>query len=118
MPRPLFNPQALAITLTLATLCCAMAAVAQTPPGPPPQGGPGQRPTDRIAADLGVTEQQFITCFDAVRPDPRHAPDRATQQANKARLLPCLQTANPSITNAALDTVMDRYRPEGPPPRN
>ena len=35
------------------------------------------------------------------------------ERANKAILLPCLQAANPSITNASLDAVMDKYRPEG-----
>ncbi|WP_425071825.1 hypothetical protein [Sagittula sp. S175] len=119
--RHSLNPRTLTVTLTLAVLCCAFAAVAQTPPAPPPGQGPGQglgqRPTGKIAADLGITEQQFIACFGNVRPGPNHAPDSATQRANKARLLPCLQQANPSITNASLDTVMDRYRPEGPMPR-
>lgn len=115
--RHSLNPRTLTVTLTLAVLCCAFAAVAQTPPAPPQGQGLGQRPTDRIAADLGITEQQFTACFGNVRPDPNHAPDSATQRANKAHLLPCLQQANPSITNASLDTVMDRYRPEGPMPR-
>lgn len=74
----------------------------------------GDRPTDLIAADLGVDEQVFIDCFSGVSPDSAHAPSGATQRANKAVLLPCLQAAEPSITNRMLDTVMDRYRPEGP----
>lgn len=79
----------------------------------PAFASPGDRPTDRIAADLGIPEETFIACFAHVRPDPAHAPSGATQRANKAVLLPCLQDANPAITNDALDTVMDRYRPEG-----
>ncbi len=75
---------------------------------------PGDRPTHLISADLGVTEATFIACFSGVSPDPDHDPTGATQQANKAVLLPCLQQANPDITNSALDIVMDRYRPEGP----
>jgi len=75
---------------------------------------PGERPTDLIAADLGIAEQTFITCFAGVSPDSGHAPSGRTQRANKAVLLPCLQADNPDITNDALDTVMDRYRPEGP----
>ncbi|MBD8890224.1 hypothetical protein IG616_01575 [Labrenzia suaedae] len=71
------------------------------------------RPTDKIAADLGIEEQVFLTCFDPVRPEPGKYPSRAQQQANKALLLPCLQKANPRITNELLDQTMDRYRPEG-----
>jgi hypothetical protein len=71
------------------------------------------RPTDKIAADLGIEEQVFITCFLPVQPEPDKYPSGAEQRANKALLLPCLQKANPAITNEALDRVMDRYRPEG-----
>ncbi|WP_422375529.1 hypothetical protein [Roseibium sp.] len=71
------------------------------------------RPTDKIAADLGVEETVFIDCFKPVNPEPGKYPTGAQQRANKAILLPCLQTANPAITNDLLDTVMDRYRPEG-----
>ena len=63
--------------------------------------------------DLGVTTAQFKGCFSAVVPDADHRPTSARQQSNKAILLPCLQAANPEITNASLDAVMDRYRPEG-----
>ena len=72
------------------------------------------RPTDLIAADLGVPEASFIACFAEVEPDAGFAPSGARQRANKAILLPCLQEANPAITNARLDAVMDSYRPEGP----
>ncbi len=72
------------------------------------------RPTDLIAADLNIEEATFITCFKGVSPDPNHAPNGAQQRANKAILLPCLQAANADITNDILDSVMDRYRPEGP----
>ncbi len=71
------------------------------------------RPTDKIAADLGVPEEIFLSCFDPVRPEPDKYPTREEQRANKALLLPCLQKANPAITNELLDSVMDRYRPEG-----
>lgn len=73
-----------------------------------------QRPTDQIAADLGLPEAAFIACFAGVRPDQRHTPSDARQQANKAVLLPCLQATNPAIDNGFLDRVMDRYRPEAP----
>ncbi len=74
----------------------------------------GERPTDLVAADLGIEESVFIECFSGVSPDKDHNPSGARQHANKAVLLPCLQAANPDITNDMLDTVMDRYRPEGP----
>lgn len=70
-----------------------------------------KRPTDKIAADLGIEQAQFIACFASVEPAADHAPSGARQRANKAVLLPCLQKANPEITNARLDRVMDRYRP-------
>lgn len=72
------------------------------------------RPTDKISADLGVTEDQFIACFWNVNPEENGRPSGAKQRENKAILLPCLQEANASITNSKLDSVMDKYRPEGP----
>lgn len=74
----------------------------------------GNRPTDQIAADLNISEEVFVECFRNVHPARNHNPDGAKQRANKAVLLPCLQAANPEITNRLLDDVMDRYRPEGP----
>ncbi|MEP3049686.1 MAG: hypothetical protein ABJL55_17680 [Roseibium sp.] len=71
------------------------------------------RPTDKIATDLGIEEAVFIACFKPVNPEPGKFPTAAQQRANKALLLPCLQAANPAITNRKLDTVMDKYRPEG-----
>ncbi|MFY0680213.1 MAG: hypothetical protein JXR13_06530 [Thalassovita sp.] len=96
------------VTLTLVGLI-ATPVFAQSSQGPR-----GQRPTDKIAADLGIQEQEFVACFAEVRPDPGKAPSGARQHANKAVLLPCLQNANAAITNDLLDSVMDRYRPEGP----
>ena len=72
------------------------------------------RPTGRIAADLGVSQEHFKKCFMPVNPERNKYPSRKKQRVNKAILLPCLQRANPAITNNKLDTVMDRYRPEGP----
>jgi hypothetical protein len=63
-----------------------------------------------VSEQIGVTEAAFRTCFLPVRSDSDHDPDGATQRANKAKLLPCLQEANPQLTNAA----MDACRPEGP----
>lgn len=71
------------------------------------------RPTDKIAADLEIEEAVFIACFEPVNPEPDKYPTGAQQRANKAILLPCLQKANPAISNDRLDRVMDRYRPEG-----
>ena len=68
----------------------------------------------RIAADLNIPEEVFLVCFDPVQPDGDKNPSGARQRMNKSVLLPCLQEANPAITNTMLDTVMDRYRPEGP----
>lgn len=72
------------------------------------------RPVEAISRDLGVTPDQFVACFWNVNPAPRGVKaTSAREHANKAILLPCLQKANPSITNASLDAVMDKYRPEG-----
>jgi len=67
-----------------------------------------------VTRQIGVSEAAFRTCFQPVVPDRDHRPDGATQRANKAILLPCLQQANPQLTNAALDRAMDSCRPEGP----
>lgn len=72
------------------------------------------RRADLISADLNISEQVFKTCFLDVEPDGDKRPSGARQQMNKSILLPCLQTANPAITNDMLDAVMDKYRPEGP----
>lgn len=91
-------------TLFLAALFLAGPAIADNDPN---------RPTDRIAADLGIEEVVFIECFKPVNPEPGKYPSGAQQRANKALLLPCLQRANAAITNDRLDAVMDKYRPEG-----
>jgi len=67
-----------------------------------------------VSGQIGVTDAAFRACFLPVNPDPSHDPDGATQRANKAKLLPCLQKANPGLTNKALDMAMDACRPEGP----
>ncbi len=72
------------------------------------------RPVNAISHDLGVTPEQFVACFRNVNPAPKGTrASGARERANKAILLPCLQKANPAITNATLDAVMDKYRPEG-----
>lgn len=74
-----------------------------------------KRPTAQIAHDLGITQEQFVECFNNVTPSPQgQHPSGAHQQMNKSVLLPCLQQYNPDITNEKLDQVMDIYRPEGP----
>ena len=67
-----------------------------------------------VSGQIGVTDAEFRLCFLPVKPDSSHDPDGATQRANKAMLLPCLQKANPALTNEALDKAMDACRPEGP----
>lgn len=72
------------------------------------------RPVAAIAADLGITADQFMTCFNDVNPAAKGTKaSGAREHANKNILLPCLQKANASITNDSLDAVMDKYRPEG-----
>ena len=111
---------------------CSSSAFAQTPPpmmppqgmqpgmqqGRPPQGGvmrdDPRRPVDQISRGLGVTPDQFRTCFNDVNPAPQGSLPGANQKhANKQVLLSCLQRANPNITNNSLDAVMDQYRPGG-----
>jgi hypothetical protein len=73
-----------------------------------------KRPVEAISRDLGLTNAQFVACFDDVNPAPQGRRASAERErANKAILLPCLQRANPLITNESLDAVMDKYRPEG-----
>jgi hypothetical protein len=72
------------------------------------------RPVAEISGDLGVTPDQFRACFSNVNPAPGGSHPIAGQTTdNKVTLLPCLQEANPDITNTTLDTVMDTYRPGG-----
>lgn len=88
--------------------------------GPTLAAGPGMldndpnRPVGKIAADLNITADQFVACFNDVNPAAKGTnPSGAREKANKAILLPCLQEANADITNGWLDQVMDKYRPEG-----
>lgn len=73
------------------------------------------RPVESIGQDLGVSAEQFVACFNRVHPTPGGNRPESSKRvlANKSVLLPCLQKANPSITNDKLDEVMDRYRPGG-----
>lgn len=105
MTRSFLPPIFLTLLSVLALLCLVTSPVFA-------KGG--DRPTDLIAADLEIEEAVFVTCFADVQPAKDKSPSGARQRMNKAVLLPCLQAANPAITNAALDAVMDRYRPEGP----
>ena len=74
-----------------------------------------KRPVSEISRDLGITPDQFVACFNDVSPTSGGGrPESADRvRANKNVLLPCLQRANPAITNDVLDEVMDRYRPGG-----
>jgi hypothetical protein len=73
-----------------------------------------KRPVASISRALDITAAQFVACFDDVNPAPAGTKTSGRRErANKAILLPCLQRANPAITNARLDAVMDAHRPEG-----
>lgn len=101
---------------SIVLVAVAIPAFAQQPPPPPPMlTNDPKRPVAAIARDLNVTQEQFVACFENVRPTPGGArpESQARVQANKQVLLPCLQRANPAITNDKLDAVMDRYRPGG-----
>ena len=94
-------------------LCCLFVSNAFAKP--PPMKNDPKRPVKDISHDLGITSEQFVACFNNVKPTPGGARPESSQRvkSNKAVLLPCLQKANPLITNDLLDTVMDRYRPGG-----
>ena len=102
------------ITRLLSAAFCLIWAIAAYA-NPPILKNDPKRPVNRISHDLGVTPDQFVKCFDKVHPTPGGArPESSARvRANKAVLLPCLQRANPRITNDFLDQVMDRYRPGG-----
>lgn len=73
-----------------------------------------KRPVNEISSALNITAAQFIACFNDVNPAPAGTKaSGARERANKDILLPCLQEANPQVTNAKLDEVMDSFRPEG-----
>ncbi|WP_373237173.1 hypothetical protein [Cohaesibacter celericrescens] len=92
-------------TLIILAVCFSTSAFAANEP---------RHPTDKIAADLGVSEVAFSQCFKPERPDRNKRPDEAKMRAEKAKLLTCLQDSNPSMTGKRLDSVMERYRPEPP----
>ena len=72
------------------------------------------RPVAAISHDLGITSDQFVTCFNDVHPAAQGThPTDTKVHTNKAHLLACLRGYNRAITNESLDQVMDRYRPGG-----
>lgn len=92
--------------ILVATIVCVTNAYAQAFMKNDPK-----RPVAAIAKELGVTPDQFVKCFDNVKPAPQGLmPSGERQQSNKKILLPCLQKFNPDITNDSLDRVMDKYR--------
>lgn len=97
--------------LTFAAIAFTTGALAA---GPAQFDNDPKRPVASIAAALDITPDQFVSCFSNVNPTPAGTKaSGAREHANKNILLPCLQAANPSITNAKLDAVMDAHRPEG-----
>lgn len=100
--------------LVATTLCVATLTAPAFAAGPGMLDNDPKRPVAAIAADLDITADQFVACFNDVNPAPKGTnPTGAREKANKAILLPCLQEANADITNNMLDQVMDKYRPEG-----
>ncbi|NOQ34511.1 MAG: hypothetical protein GQ569_01275 [Methylococcaceae bacterium] len=94
---------------TLATLLITTNVFAE----PPQLKNDPKRPVDKISKDLGITEAQFIACFNNVKPAPKgEKPSKEKERMNKAVLLPCLQKANENISNEKLDEVMDKHRPK------
>lgn len=94
-----------ALTVGVIAATSAQAAMKQNDPN---------RPVAAIAADLGITANQFVACFNDVNPAAKGTKaSGAREHANKDILLPCLQKANADISNDKLDSVMDKYRPEG-----
>ena len=91
----------------LCTLSCAVASGQVLRDDP-------KRPVAEISRDLGVQPSEFRACFANVSPAPAgERPSAERARSNKAKLLGCLQGANPKITNESLDAVMDKYRPGG-----
>lgn len=82
---------------------------------PPVLKNDPQRPVADISKDLGVSQDEFVSCFNNVKPTPGGGRPESAERvhSNKKVLLSCLKGFNTEITNESLDTVMDRYRPGG-----
>jgi hypothetical protein len=102
------RPRALPISMVLlGILSCAMGSAQVL-------RDDSKRPVAEISRDLGVQPSEFRACFANVSPAPAgERPSAQRARSNKAKLLGCLQGANPKITNESLDAVMDKYRPGG-----
>ncbi|CAF3942976.1 unnamed protein product [Adineta steineri] len=69
------------------------------------------RPVADIAAALGITADQLVTCFDGVIPATNGSiPAPAQLFTSKAKLFSCLQALKSTITIVELDKVMLTYR--------
>jgi uncharacterized tellurite resistance protein B-like protein len=63
----------------------------------------------KVAAELGVTPEQFREAFKKVTPAPKgQLPTEAQREANRKVLSESL-----GVSPEKLDQVMDKYRPEG-----
>ncbi len=96
---------ATAFLVTAFGLCLATVATSQTQPPAPP-------PLDEMAAELGVSVEVLEGCTPDTRPEPGAQPSREEHEARLTEMATCLQSGNPSITAASLDTVLQKYRPE------
>lgn len=100
--------------IIIATALCLSMVPSAFAAGPGQMNNDPKRPVESIARSLDITAAEFVACFNDVNPAPKGTKaSGAREKSNKDILLPCLQAANPEITNAKLDQVMDAHRPEG-----
>lgn len=76
------------------------------------QGNPP--PIDEIAAELGVSTDDFDACASGERPEPGARPSAEEHEAMLTTIADCLQSSNSSITAAQIGEVMEKYRPAPP----
>lgn len=93
-------------TLALAMLCATQLQAQDLKRADP------NRPTDLIAADLGIPEQVFVTCFMNVAPDVDHAPTAARQQGDPFAVFATRECSDHQRQVRCCDESLSTRRPD------
>lgn len=98
------NNSRLILTAAAIAIGFALPAVAQT------SRAEWREAIPKIAADIGVSQDQMRSCLMAM-PRDRNASDEQRQKNRDEVLMPCLQKANPEVTPEMIRTAFETHRP-------
>lgn len=101
--------QAKPILLALAVVAAGTTAVQAKP-----KGGDPRQMFEQIRAELGVSQDEMRNCMEPMRKARGSKPDAAARDALKAEVNSCLKTANPDLTDDAIEAAFDKMPRRSP----